>query len=148
MRVRVAIVSNRPLVEAGVRRMLADVPDLLVAEPGRSDGGVPTGACDVALLDLTDGQGASRALPAELVTRDVVLVALYDGTGDPWEGAPSRAVRTILPLSVGKEELAAAILAAAYRKIDVHSRSQAVLWALDHHLVGRRQLPRSSREEP
>lgn len=193
--VRVAILSGSPLIEAGLRRMLAD-EDAVVAAPARHVT-LPSGDCDVALVDLA-GLGGQRQRWRQVVEARLPVVALGPPSGgvhdEPWAGI----VRKVLPLSVTTEDLVAALVRAAdrapaargeaaalsereldilalvgaglsnaeigaelylslntvksyirtaYSKIDVHSRSQAVLWAVDQDLLTRRPLPRRPAEE-
>ena len=188
--VRVAILSGRPLVEAGLRRMIA-AEEAVVAAPVRHVAGWGD-HYDVALVDLGAPTAARAETVQQVVETRLPVVALDEPTSSVGDGPWARVVRKVLPLSVGTEELVAALARAAdrssapsdessalsereldilaliasglgnaeigaelflslntvksyirtaYRKIEVHSRSQAVLWAVDHDLLDRRPGP-------
>ena len=152
--VRLAIASRDHLVATGLQRMLAEHAHRVVVVEDAHDGG----DVDVVLHDsaeppegLGDPSRPVGWVPLSLgVERIVALIeAAADGTGveAPEQSLSAREEQVVALIAEGltNQEIADRMfvsinsvktyIRAAYRKMGVNSRSQAVVWGLRHGVV-------------
>jgi DNA-binding NarL/FixJ family response regulator len=109
--IRVLIRASSPLAAAGLKQLIAGEPDFAVL---RADGEGPGETPDVILAEAeADDEGAWDA-HAEMAEGGAALVLLADDPGRAWIAeAIGAGARAVLPRTVTRDELAAALRAAA-----------------------------------
>lgn len=123
--IRVLIVDDHQVVRAGLKALIAEVPDFfVVADGGNGEQGVALHALhkpDVTLMDLRmpilDGIGAIRAIISKNPSARIVALTTYDGDADIFRALNAGACAYLIKDMMGAEIVHAIRSAAAGKRV-------------------------------